>query len=130
MPYAERTRVPVGQSREEIRAMLVKHDAGKIMFGESADQVVIGFEMAGRVLRFTVKMPPAKQTLQTRRVWRALLLAIKAKLKAVESGIETFDEAFLAHVVVPGTMWTVGDDVIPRIEQLGESRGLPELPGW
>lgn len=33
--------------------------------------------------------------------WRSLFLAIKAKLTSVEVGIETFEMAFLAQVVVP-----------------------------
>jgi hypothetical protein len=30
-----------------------------------------------------------------------LLLANKAKLSSVEDGIETFEDAFLAHIVMP-----------------------------
>lgn len=33
--------------------------------------------------------------------WRALALTIKAKLVSVESGVETFEDAFLAQIVVP-----------------------------
>jgi hypothetical protein len=33
--------------------------------------------------------------------WRALVLAIKAKLESVQSKIETFEQAFYAHVVLP-----------------------------
>jgi hypothetical protein len=36
---------------------------------------------------------------EERRLWRCLLLAIKAKLEIVASGIATFDEEFLAHIV-------------------------------
>jgi hypothetical protein len=33
-----------------------------------------------------------------------LLLALRAKLEVVESGIATFDEEFLAHIVTPENM--------------------------
>lgn len=32
--------------------------------------------------------------------WRALALTIKAKLVAIDEGVETVEEAFLAHMVV------------------------------
>ena len=37
---------------------------------------------------------------EVRRRWRALLLVIKAKLESVESGIETFEEAFASQIVL------------------------------
>jgi hypothetical protein len=36
-----------------------------------------------------------------REKWRALLLCIKAKLEGVESGVETIEQAFFAHLVLP-----------------------------
>ncbi len=39
---------------------------------------------------------------------------IKATLEAVESGITTFEEEFLAHIVMPDGM-TVGNHVRPTI---------------
>ncbi len=50
-----------------------------------------------------------------RQRWRALALAIKAKLEAVECGIVTFDQEFLAHIVGPDGR-TVGETIIPMIE--------------
>jgi hypothetical protein len=35
-----------------------------------------------------------------RQRWRALVLVIKAKLEAVESGITSFEDEFLAHTVL------------------------------
>jgi hypothetical protein len=42
-----------------------------------------------------------------RQRWRALALAVKAKLEAVESGIATFEEEFAAYLVMPDgrTVW-------------------------
>ena len=33
--------------------------------------------------------------------WRALVLCLKGKLESIESGIETFEQAFLAHTFLP-----------------------------
>lgn len=61
------------------------------------------------------------QTPEHRRRWRALLLGIKAKLEYVQSGIATFDEEFLAHIVI--------DDrtVFDRIREAAGG-GRPLLP--
>lgn len=62
-----------------------------------------------------------------RQRWRALALAIKAKLEAVESGIASFEDEFLAYVVLPGGE-TVGDWARPQLARaLSEGRPLPPL---
>jgi len=53
-----------------------------------------------RIQRTPAQVKPALAA-EERRRWLALLLVIKAKLEAVESGIITFEEEFLAHVVMP-----------------------------
>lgn len=69
---------------------------------------------------------------EIRRLWRALALAIKAKLEVVESGISTFEDEFLAHIVLPDNR-TVGEHVSPMIEQAYETGHvralLPEFSG-
>ena len=63
--------------------------------------------------------------------WRALFLCIKAKLEAVESRIETFEEAFLAHVMMPDGM-TVAEHAAPMIAlsyETGTVRPLLPAPG-
>jgi response regulator RpfG family c-di-GMP phosphodiesterase len=37
---------------------------------------------------------------ETRRRWRCLAMVIKAKLEVVASGISSFEEEFLAHVML------------------------------
>jgi hypothetical protein len=58
--------------------------------------------------------PPGATMRKRREKWRAQLLCIKAKLVSVDSGIETFEDAFMAHVVMPDGQ-TVADHVRPRI---------------
>jgi hypothetical protein len=56
------------------------------------------------------------------------LLCIKAKLEAVEAKIETFEEAFLAHVVLPDGK-TVGEHALPAVAAIYKGGQLsPLLP--
>jgi hypothetical protein len=117
MAYAVDTKVPVERSRQEIERVVQKYGANK--FATAIDNqsriVVIEFAMRNRRLRFELHQPPDTHPQKLRSAWRALLLAIKAKLESVASGIETFDEAFLAHVVMPDGR-RFGEIVIPQLE--------------
>jgi hypothetical protein len=54
---------------------------------------------------------------------------IKAKLEAVQAGIVTFEEEFLAHILLPSGE-TVGEWATPQLEDIYEAGGMPEvLPG-
>ena len=81
----------------------------------------------------TYKRSPQKQRQvweqACRQKWRALVLAVKAKLEAVDSGITTFEEEFLAHIQLPdGT--TVGKYMVPQIQGAYENNTMPPLlPG-
>jgi hypothetical protein len=60
--------------------------------------------------------------------WRALFLCIKAKLESVEAKIETFEDAFLAHIQMPDGH-TVGEHVRPRIAEAYTGQPMqPLLP--
>jgi hypothetical protein len=66
---------------------------------------------------------------EIRQRWRALLLVIKAKLEAVESGITTFEQEFLAHLVMANGE-TVGDWAMPQVEAMYKTGNMPPLlPG-
>jgi len=52
-----------------------------------------------------------------RQRWRALCLAIKAKLEAVESGISHFEDEFLSQIIDPITKKTGGELIRPELEQ-------------
>lgn len=122
--YASKTKVPVDRSRAEIEAVLRRYKGGGFFYGYEDDppRVMIGFKMSNRAVQFELQTPRIKdfrsvQVWQqaTRQRWRALLLVIKAKLEAVECGITTFEEEFLAHLVLPDGS-TVGARLIPQIE--------------
>ena len=50
-----------------------------------------------------------------RQRWRALALAIRAKLEAVASGISQFEDEFLAFIVDPSSGRTVSEILRPQI---------------
>ena len=95
---------------------------------------IVVFEVQDRRVRFNLPLLEGEndQAQRTRRErWRALLLCIKAKLESVSSNIESFDEAFFAHVVMPDGK-TVYQHAAPRLEQIakgGEMRPLLPPPG-
>lgn len=118
--YAEKSKVTVESTRHEIERIVQKYGANK--FATAVDHqsgiVMIEFMMKGRRIRFELHQPPQKHPQKLRSKWRALLLAIKAKLESVSSGIETFDEAFLPHVVMKDGR-RFGEIVIPQLEHHG-----------
>ncbi len=134
--YASTTTVSVAKSKAEIEDILQRYGAAGFMSGWLDDRAMIAFQINNRQVRFVLPMPAKNSREFThsdtgrprkpeaahaaweqgcRQRWRALTLAIKAKLEAVECGIVTFDQEFLAHIVGPNGQ-TVGDQVIPMIE--------------
>jgi hypothetical protein len=119
MGYAQDTEVPIEKSRTEIETLVRKSGATKFVSSWDDKESIIIFVCRNRLIRFKVPMPTMEEAKKTvtgkvrhednarkkwlekegRRRWRALLLCIKAKLESVSSGIETFDEAFLSHIV-------------------------------
>lgn len=151
--YAEGTSVSEAKSKAEIESMLRRYGAGEFASAWKGDTAVIAFEAHGRRIRFRLPLPSPKDSKfwksesgrersstkggdatalraweqECRRRWRALALIIKAKLESVESGIETFEVAFLAHTVVPGTSETFGDWAGPRLAEAYETKRMPPL---
>jgi hypothetical protein len=135
-PYAKDTTVPVERTKVEIERLVVdKHKAEAYMTGHQASppRVIIQFKMRDRIVRFELPLPTAdgrrtqpQLEQATRSRWRALLLIIKAKLEAVENGVTTFEEEFLAHIVMPGDR-TVGQYVIPQIGGAYSTGKLPRM---
>jgi hypothetical protein len=154
--YAQDTQVSVAKSRAELEELLQRHGATATAVYMSGSEAAVAFEMADRRVRFRLRLPDPRDEAFTRkkanqhdrfgrpcsesearerhekacrRLWRALVLAVKAKLVAVDDGVETFEEAFMAHVVMPDGK-TVAEHVQPRIADAyhnGES--VPLLPG-
>lgn len=148
--FAQKTSVPVDRSRAEVERVLQRYGASGFGYSWQRREVPIEppplhgaktelreysdivFDFKGRRIRLDVPMPTereagtaAKVEAATRQRWRALLLVLKAKLEAVESGISTLEREFLADIVTEDGR-TVGDILVPRItEAVRSGRLLP-----
>ncbi len=132
--FAEGTTVQPETSQSEISGLLRKYGASGFAYGWQGAQAMVSFTAHDRQVRFIltlptdpkaflrspagkVRTPAAAQSAldaEVRRLWRCLLLAIKAKLEVVASGIATFEDEFLAHIVLPSGD-VVGDRIRPEI---------------
>lgn len=149
MTYAADTSVTPERSRGEIERTLTRYGASGFMYGWDADRAVVGFVVAGRQVRFQVEMPdredpkfkwsnhkpPRRNTVNAqhaaheqavRQRWRALNLVIKAKLEAIEAGISTFENEFLAQLVLPNGR-TVGEEFTPALLAGIDANEMPAL---
>lgn len=148
--YAENTTVSVEKSKAEIEKTLQRYGADQFISGWDQAQAMIGFTMSGRQIKFTLPLPDKSDSDFTetptgkerseaaalkewekacRQRWRALALVIKAKLEAVEVGITTIEEEFMAHIMLPDGS-TVGDYMAPQIQVAYEKRRMPNLLPW
>lgn len=142
--YAAKTTVSSVRSREEIERTLARYGATGFAYGWDRQDAMVAFVMNG--LRIQLRLPlPARDDPEftrhtrglrtaeeaerrweqaTRQRWRALALVVKAKLEAVESGIATFEDEFLAYIAIPGG--TVGDLMKPQITEAYETGQVPK----
>ena len=137
--YARNTTVSCEKSKTEIERTLTRYGATHFAYTTMPEGAVVQFVNNGKRIRFLVPMPKrpgqndptshySRWEKSQRQKWRALALVIKAKLEAVLSGICTFEEEFLAHIVLPNGQ-TAGQHMIPRIDQAYESGKVPAM-GW
>ena len=150
--FAANTEVSAEKSRSEIERTLSRYGATAFMYGWEGSRAVIGFRAHNRMLRFVLPMPDKKAREFThtrhenewsqrelsqaesekryeqaiRQRWRALALAIKAKLEAVDAGITEFESEFLAQIVLPNGQ-TMADHSKSFIERAYESGEMPLL---
>lgn len=126
--YAEGTTVDSAKTRGEVDNYLHKRGAQEFGFSTTPAFFAIQFRIQARAVRFVIARPkagtPAKRTAEERRLWRALLLVLKAKFEAVDSGITTFDHEFLAHLVTAQGA-TVGDAIGPQLDRALAGEGAP-----
>lgn len=143
----ENTKVPIEGSQAQIRRMLIDYGADGFGFEEERIDgrvlATIRFRAGQHAYRMRVPLKlPSESALaakarratrrsydeireealeqEGRRVWRVIAWNLKARLVAVEEGLETIEEAFLAHLLDPTTDRTV-------YEHLVLEGGLPAL---
>lgn len=145
MAFAESTEVPVEKTRAEIDKLLKKHGSRSIASAvvDTPDRQIatLQFVIRDRSIRFVTILPGPKPyarspTGQTRTEksrqaaweqggptwWRGLLLCLKAKLEAVESGLVLFEEEFMAQTVDPESGATLGNLLLPTFQKRLEGK--------
>lgn len=140
--FASGSEVPVQRSRAHLEQLLRAHGAEGFAYGWTVGHDRVEFVWQGQRVRFTLPRPArdkfvltptglqrSEKQIQTamdgedRRRWRALLLVVRAKVEAVESGISIFEEEFLAFIVMPNEQ-TVGEILVPQLADGSISRKL------
>lgn len=150
--YAESTAVSSEKSRCEIEKTLTRYGADQFMYGWKDGAALVAFRAQGRHIRFMLPMPDRnderfkytnhenswqrkllsqekqaeKYEQSVRQLWRALALCIKAKLEAVEAGITTFEDEFMAQIILPNGE-SMGEHARPLIARAYATGQMPPL---
>jgi len=148
--YAAETTVPVERTRAEIESTLIRYGANEFQTGWRENQAMIAFRLGALFIRFVLPIPKrderrfthkksrygyeqkcsekqaeAAHAQEIRQRWRALLLTIKAKLEAVECGISTVEQEFLAFIVMPNQI-TIGEWMIDGLAMIAAGE-MPKM---
>lgn len=148
--YAEDTHVSSERSRAELERLLTRYGAGGFAYGWDEHGAQVAFLLRGWHVRLYVPMPdpdsPEFTTTATgkrrsptaaaeaavtaqRARWRQVVLIVKAKLEAVANGVVTFEQEWMAHMVLPDGR-TLSEAVTPQLEAARTTGQLPALlPG-
>ena len=147
MRYAQNTEVSIERSEAEIKKILQRYGAWEIVTAWRITGAMIGFRYHNRAIKFELPLPNRKdkEFCQTpngrdrcesaaraaweqacRQRWRALKMVIHAKLEAVKDGITTFDDEFLAHIIMPNGC-TIGQALVPKLDSLANSKQVVGL---
>ena len=147
MAYAENTTVSAEKSRAEIEATLNRYGASSFAYMTDANRSAVGFQCKGRSIRIVIEKADGSKLKRTsgqsnryptdiqraawveqenRRRWRSLLLVIKAKLEAVQTGIATFENEFLSYTVMPDGQ-TFGEWAAPQFKEMTATGRMPLL---
>ena len=143
--YASKTTVSVEKSKEEVMTILRRYGCDGFGSFERKDGACVVFEINKLSISITVPLPGREEFQETetgkartesaitreydqavKQRWRALLLAIKAKLEAVECGISTIEKEFMPFVVMPDGR-TLAEHIQPQLQEYATSGKMPLL---
>ncbi len=148
MIYAADTSTPVEKTRAELESTLSKFGAEAFGYMTDSGRAAITFMAHGKRVRFILPLPNKhdrkfthglrygteralrpEQSIQLweqscRSAWRALFLCVKAKLVAVEAKITTFEDEFMAHIILPNGR-TVSEEIMPQIDDCYTTGKMP-----
>lgn len=146
MAYARDTAVSIERTKVDIEHMLGRAGATHFGYSTGPSEATVNFRMRDRVVRYRLIMPDKKdrafeytknrtfrrtpaQQLKAwdqacRSRWRALFLVIQAKIVAVEAGITSFEDEFLAAFVLPSDR-TVAEELAAPIAEAYRTGKMP-----
>ena len=143
--YAVNTSVSPEKSQEEIKKTLRKYGADRFGVMEEKNKAYVMFEYSNLLIQLTIDLPNKEEFKYTetgrernknsiesqldqaiKQRWRALLLAIKAKLEAIECGISTIEKEFMAFVMMPDGQ-SLSEHIIPRLQEISKTGKMPKL---
>jgi len=147
--YARGTDVPIDRSEVEIKRTLSRYGADDIVSGQSSRRGIAFVQFHYRDLPIEARIPiPSRDDPEftetptgkersassamnewekaCRQRWRILLLLIKAKLEAIESGVASPEEELLGWILLPDGE-TVGRKFLPHVRSAVEGGKLPKL---
>jgi hypothetical protein len=149
----ESTSVPVERSQGQIRKLLSAAGATRLAFGEERDEetrwAAVTFVVGLHAVRLRVPLKPVDERevrmklnrsrtktideirdvlyeQEERRIWRVLAWNLKARMVAVEEQVESFEEAFLAHLLDPQTNQTIYEQ-LAKTGAVQLAQPLPQL---
>jgi len=145
--YANNTTVSVEKSQQEVTSILRKYGADRFGTMEDRGAAHLMFEYKRLMIQITVPIPDkadfrksdtgrirkqgqidAAHEQAVRQRWRALVLSVKAKLEAVETGISTLEKEFMAFVVMPDGK-QLSDHILPQLTTMAETGKMPKMLG-
>lgn len=144
--YAAQTTVSCARSREQIETLLKRYGATQFAYATDEQRAMIGFILSGRQVQLTIPLPPLSdftatpngrirkrtvalraQEQECRRRWRVLYQVILAKFEAIECGVTTMEEEFLAFMALPDGQ-TVGERILGDLDKVLAGRRMNLLP--
>jgi hypothetical protein len=124
--YAYNTKVPVSRSVQNIIRLLERFGATDYIQGHSDGRTQILFKYEKLAVRIRVPNTDGEgnpvSDHEEARLWRCAEMLVKAKLVAIEEGIEVFESAFLSDIMTE-TGETVAERMVPDIKA-GKLPGL------
>jgi hypothetical protein len=145
--FAQNTYVSSERSQQEIERITAKYGANQFHYGRDdiGRRVLIGFMIKNISVQLSFSIPSKKDYELTRQGWmrsasqveiewqkgyrqrwRAMVLIVKAKLEAIESGISTIEREFLADVLLPDGR-TISEALIPQLTETITTGEMPLL---
>ena len=145
--FATKTTISPEKSQQELMAILRKYGADKLgtMEDRKTNKALLYFQFKNLDIEITLSLPSKGEFARTdggkqrtaaaqeeawqqaiRSRYRVLVLATKAKLEAVECGLSTVEQEFLAFVTLPGGTH-VGEVLVPRLIQAGKTGDWSQL---